>query len=301
MKNAGILYALLTSLFLSTGFIFAKYFLEFTNVETLNALWFWIAFFASAVVLLIRDKSKALIKFKQHWKDGLIVGGANAFAAVFWFKSIELAGPTVSAFILRFSTIFIIFLGVLFLKEKLHVHDIVGAAIAIGGAIVISIAGAEGESYASAGTLVAFAACFAIAIHQVLAKVYVKNIDPLSLVGFRVFYTGLFVLAYAIITGKLQPFPIAQLPLLTGAVVINALVGFIFLYKALELLDVSKVAVIRTLDPFVVVVFAFLFFRSMPSMSELVGGSLVVAGVLVATYGHSITTILRTVKWLPWF
>lgn len=298
MKNAGLVYAVLSSLFLSTGFVLAKHFLQYTNPETLNTLWFGIAFIVSIAILLVRNSSKTINAFKDHWKDGLVVGGANALAAGLWFHSINISGPTLTAFLVRFSTIFIIVLGILFLKEKLHLHDVAGLLIALAGAFTISFANGD---YLKVGTLVALAASLAIAVHQVLSKVYVKTIDPLMLVSLRTLYTALFLLLYAAIFSKLQPFPLAQLPWLTIAITVNAVFGFVFFYKALELLDVSKVAIIRTLDPFIVVVYVFAIFRTVPDLNEIIGGTLVVAGVLVTMYGHSIRTMLRAVKWLPWF
>lgn len=298
MKNAGLVYAVLSSLFLSTGFVSAKHFLQYTNPETLNTLWFGIAFIVSIAVLLVRSRQRTIRAFREHWKDGVIVGGANAVAAAFWFHAISITGPTLTAFLIRFSTIFIIILGILFLKEKLHLHDIVGMLIALAGAFAISFANGD---YLKIGTLVALAASLAIAVHQVLSKVYVKTIDPLTLVSLRTLFTALFLLAYAASFSKLQAFPIDRLPFLTVVIVVNAIFGFVFFYKALELIDVSKVAIIRTLDPFIVVVYALAIFHTVPDINELVGGTMVVAGVLVAMYGHGIRTLLRTVKWLPWF
>jgi drug/metabolite transporter (DMT)-like permease len=296
MQNKGLIYAILASLFLSTGFVFAKHFLQYANPATLNVLWFWIAFVVSTAILLVRDRLKTVRTFKEHWKDGFVVGGANAFAAIFWFESINVAGPTLSAFLLRFSTIFIIFLGVLFLKEKLHIQDVVGTLIALTGAFAISF---TLGNYLDKTILVPLAAAFAISVHQVLAKFYVKNIDPLSLVSFRVFYTAVFLTIFAVATSQLHSFPINQLPQLVGAVIINAVIGFVLLYKALELLDVSKVAIIRTLDPFIVVIFAFAVFQTFPSTNQLIGGSLVITGVLVTIFGHNIKTLMRITK-VPW-
>lgn len=298
MKNAGLVYAVLSSLFLSTGFILAKHFLNYTNPETLNTLWFGIAFVVSIALLLAKNPSKTVKVFREHWKDGSIVGGANAVAAAFWFQSINIAGPTLTAFLIRFSTIFIILLGIVFLKEKLHFHDIVGMVIALGGAFAISFATGD---YLNKGVVVALAASFAIAIHQIMSKVYVKRINPLTLVSLRTLYTALFLLIYAAVFSKLQPFPLEQIPFLLIAVIVNAIFGFVFFYKALELLDVSKVAIIRTLDPFIVAVYALAAFHTLPSLNQLVGGTLVVAGVLVTMYGHGIPTLLRAVKGLPWF
>ena len=91
------------------------------------------------------------------------------------------------------------------------------------------------------------------------------------------------------------------MPFLTAAIVVNAIFGFVFFYKALELIDVSKLAIIRTLDPFVVVIYMLALFHTLPALNEFVGGTLVVAGVLVTMYGHNIRTLVRLVKGLPWF
>ncbi len=298
MKNPGLIYAVLSSLFLSTGFIFAKHFMKYANVETLNTLWFGIAFLVSIAILLAKDSRKTIKAFREHWKDGMIVGGANALAASFWFNAINITGSTLTAFLVRFSTIFIILLGIIFLKEKLHIHDIIGLLIAIAGAFIINFSGGYNIS---SGVLVAIAASLAIAVHQVLSKVYVKTIEPLLLVSLRTLYTAAFLGLYALLTSKLQPFPMGQVPFLTVAIVINAVFGFVFFYKALELMDVSKVAIIRTLDPFIVVIYALALYRAIPDARELAGGTLIVAGVLVTMYGHSIRTMIRAVKWLPWF
>lgn len=298
LKEKGIFYAVLSSLFLSTGFILATYFLQYTNPETLNVLFFTIAFVVSFAFLLVKNFGITVRAFRQYWKDGVLLGGANAIAAGLWFNSISIMGPTPTAFIVRFSTIFIIILGILFLKEKLHLQDVAGMLIAVAGTLLIN---AGNGDYLQAGTAVALAASFAIAVHQVLSKVYVKSIDPLILVSLRTFYTALFLLLYAVVFSKLQPFPINQLPLLVAGTTVNAVIGFVFFYKALELIDVSKVAIIRTLDPFVVVVYVLAVFHTLPSAHQFLGGSLVVLGVLVSMYGHNIKTLLGIVKYRPWF
>ncbi len=296
--KSGLLYAVLSSLFLSTGFILAKRLLAYTNAETLNTLWFGLSFVLTISFLLMRNRSKTVRLFRTNWKDGVVIGLVNAVAATLWFHSINISGPTLTAFLVRFSTIFIIILGVIFLKERLHLHDVVGLLIALAGAFIISL---TGGNYLAKGAVIALLASFAIAVQVVVSKVYVKTIDPLTLVSMRALFTATFLAIYAAALSKLQPFPAGQLPLLLVAVVLNAVLGFVFFYKSLELLDVSKVAVIRTVDPFVVVVYALAYFGTIPHPRELIGGLLVITGVLVTMYGHGITTMLRTVKWLPWF
>lgn len=283
MKSTGLVYTSLSSLFLSTSFISIKYFLQYTNTETLNVIWFSAAFLLSFAFLLVKNSNKVMAVFKKNWKAGLLIGGANALSSILFIESISRAGPTPTAFVVRFSAIFLIFLGILVFKEKLHSRDLVGMVIAVGGALLISFGSGN---YLNAGVLLALAAAFMMAVNSVLMKVYIKSADPLSLTCLQSLYTAILLLVYALIFSKIRSFPAGQLPLVAVAVTVSVILSLIFYYKALQLLNLSKIAIIRTLEPFMVAVLALIVFRTLPSTNQLVGGTLVVIGVFLTIVGY---------------
>ncbi len=294
--NKGYAYALLSALLLSGSTLTNKYLLGFVNSRMLSFLFFISVFAGSSALLLQRSRRGFFSNLARHWKDGVIVGGFNAIAASFFFLALSMLDASTTSFLARFSTIFIILIGVFFLKEKLTLYDYPGMLLAVFGALVMNY---RNGAFTSLGLVVALAAALGIAFHQITAKMFVRRVDPLVLVNLRTLFSSFFLLLVAAATSAIQPVPLRLIPLIfiTGSVV--AMLGFFFFYRSLELMDVSKAAVIRTVDPFIILVYSFLIFGSTPSFQEIIGGSLIVAGVTVIILKHRIREIVDEFK-LPW-
>ncbi|MBI4438980.1 DMT family transporter [Candidatus Woesearchaeota archaeon] len=277
-SGKGFLLAVLSGLCISSSFVFVKYLLQFIGMELLMLLWFSAATIVSwaAMLLLSRRQPTHYISF---WKEGLILGFVNFVAAMLWAASISTIGPSLTAFFLRFATIFIIALGIVFLREKLNKLEIAGAAIAVSGALIISL---DMKIVALAGTMIAVLAAITIGLQEFISKIYVSRIEPYTLNSLRVSCSFLFLSAFSMATGKIEPVQIWLLPLIISGSAISAVIGFIFYYKALSQMSISKVAIIRTLDPFIVIAYAFLLFRTVPDAIELIGGGLIVLGVILS-------------------
>ena len=293
----GLWYAVIASLLLASHKLFAQHFLEYVNPATANTLWFGAVFVISSLFLLKMhafNSKEILVSYGRHWKDGLIVGGLNAIAATLVYNAINLIGPATTSFLLRISMIFIVILGVVFLKERLHFHDLVGFALAIIGTIVISIS--DGH-YFGLGVAIAIIATVAIALHQFFAKIFVAKIAPMKLVNIRTLFSSSLLLLFALVTRSFEPSKLPwqqfMLLLIGGAI---SVIGFYFFYKALEAAEVSKGAVIRSLDPFVVVIYSFLIYHGAPTAQEILGGSLIVLGVVAMTSHRGLISIISRVK-----
>ncbi|MBS3132962.1 DMT family transporter [Candidatus Woesearchaeota archaeon] len=295
--NRGYLYALVSSLLLSSSVVINKYLLGFVNSRMLSFMFFASVFVGSSVFLLYR-KTGFLANIRSHWKDGIIVGGFNALAATLFFFSLSLLDASTTSFLVRFSTIFIILIGVFFLKERLTLYDYLGMALAVTGALLISY---SNGGYTKLGLVVALTAAFAIALHQITAKMFVRKISPLALVNLRTFFSSLFILLLVFATSSFQPIDLKLIPLIfvTGAVI--AMSGFFFFYKSLELIEVSKAAIIRTADPFIILIYGLVIFRTIPGVHEVTGGSLIFLGVAVIILKRRIGRIVAAFRPLSWF
>ncbi len=295
--NKGYVYALLSGLLLSGSTLINKYLLNFVNSRMLSFLFFISVFIGSSALLLYQSRRGFFGNLVRHWKDGIIVGGFNALAATFFFLALSMLDAATTSFLVRFSTIFIILIGVFFLKERLAFYDYPGMLLAIAGAFLINY---SNGAYTRLGLVVALLAAFGIALHQITAKIFVKRMNPLVLVNLRTLFSSFFLLLVAAASSSIQQVPFKLLPLMlvTGAVV--AMLGFFFFYRSLELMDVSKAAVIRTVDPFIILVYSFFIFRSIPTFQEIIGGSLIVAGVAIMILKHRLREIVDEFK-LTWF
>ena len=310
--NKGFLYAVLAALFLASGIIYNKYLLEngLLNSRMLGFAFFVSVFIGSSILFAFKNLQGFLKNLTGHWKDGIVVGGFNAMAASLFFMALDLLEASTTAFIVRFSTIFIIIVGVIFFREKLTKYDLIGIFFSVGGAFLLNYGSSPGSESHTKGVAIALLAAFAIAMHHITAKMYVKKTGALALVNVRVLFTSFFLFIVTLATDSLEPIPLIAYPILAIGGGVFAVAGFVFFYKALELEDVSKVAVIRTLDPFVVLiysVFLFLLFPGwreitggIPGWFEITGGSLIVVGVIIITLKNKIRKLVHDIKSILW-
>ena len=301
--NKGFLYAVLAALFLASGIIYNKYLLEIESVNPrmLGFAFFVSVFIGSSILFAFRDFHGFVKNIADHWKDGVIVGGINAVAASLFFTSLDLLDASTTAFIVRLSTIFVILIGMLFLREKLTKYDFIGILFGVGGALLLNH-GIDSRGFDShtKGLFIALFAALAIALHQIAAKMYVKKVGALALVNVRVLFSSLFLFVIVLATNSMQSLPLIAFPIFAIGGGIFAVAGFVFFYKALELEDVSKVAIIRTLDPFVVLVYSVILFGLFPDWHEITGGSLIVAGVVIIILKRRISKLVHGLKAMLW-
>ncbi len=289
--NKGFFYAVLSVFFVSTSFVFVQHLLAYIPPELLMALWTLSAAAVSALILAFYNKSNPIKYFRKNWREGLILGALNFFATLFWVFSVKMLGAAISAFVLRFMTIFMIFLGLVFLKEKMSLIEAVGAMIAIMGAFLISY---DSSSTITLGLIIGILAALAIAVHDFVGKKFAAKINPFALTHLRVSFSFMLLFSYTAIIGKVQTVPLKYLGLIAIGASLSAVMGYIFYFQSLKEIDFSKVAIIKTLEPFVVLVYAFILFRSLPNQTQLAGGVLIVGGVLISEISHFATNVFKS-------
>ncbi len=281
-KALGTVYTAISGALLAVSFIFAQYLLEYMTPEMMELAWFAAAAVLAIIVAAIARKANPFYYLRANLKEGIFLGLTNGTAALLWAFSIKLTNASMTAFFLRFTTIFIIIIGIFFLKERLQAWEIIGAAIAIFGAFTLSF---KEPSAIHFGIAVIILTALVSAISEILAKIYVKKIEPYTLSAIRTSFSLLAMIAIIVPLGRLTPVPLWTIPVLAVASLVTAVFGFIFYYKAFELIEISQAAIIRTLDPFFVVIYAFIIFGTFPSGNEMIGGALIVAGVIVSQIG----------------
>ena len=131
-------------------------------------------------------------------------------------------------------------------------------------------------------TLVLLGSALLFASANSLSKVYVENVNPVSLAGGNSMFVFLFVFAYSLLSGRLETtFPSVTLVYAFLGSVTGVFLSFILFYKALEVFEVSKTATVRTIEPFLTAIFSFAILSLTPTANQLMGGVLIVIGVVV--------------------
>jgi chloramphenicol-sensitive protein RarD len=278
-EQKGILFTISASLSLGLNFIFAKLLVDLINVETSNTIWFMFASILYVSFFILKSKTK---NFKIIWKmkkEILLVGFLSSIGAIFWMYGIFYAGTNNMSFVFQFNIIFTILLGITFLGDRFKKLEAVGILVAIVGIIILAYNNSEISIFSIA---IILTSAFFNSLTNLALKIFVRKTNPIVMAGGRAILIFLIILGYSLTTNKLQTsipsiaFLYAFLGGLTGA-----FIGFIFFCKALEKIKISKVMTLRTIEPFLVVIFSFVILLIIPTINQLIGGSIIVIGIII--------------------
>jgi len=121
------------------------------------------------------------------------------------------------------------------------------------------------------------------ALTAVFAKAGVRHVDADLAMALRTLIVALLIVPFVLVTGKwsnpLDLAPRTQLFLTLSAVATGA--SWLCYFRALQLGDVTKVALLDKFSVVLVVVFAVAFLGERPSLREWAGIGLMVAGLAV--------------------
>jgi len=270
------LFAVSASLMFGLSPVFARLTLDFVNVETMNVLF---TAFASMcfIVLFAVFKGKHFRSIRGNWRKVALMSLLSAAGSMLFTYGIFLYGPVNAAFLIQFTAVFTILFGVVFFKERFTRLEFFGVLLAIVGVFVL----AYGDlSLEIVGTVVLLGAALFFASANSLSKVYVKNVNPVALAGGNSMFMFLFIFAYTMLAGRLETtFPSVTLGYAVLGSVTGVVLSFILFFKALKAFEVSKAATIRTMEPFLTVIFSFAILAGIPTANQLLGGALIVVGV----------------------
>ncbi|HLD83878.1 MAG TPA: DMT family transporter [archaeon] len=251
---------------------------------------FLAAFVASLILVMQRRETGHMIEsMKKYRKTVIAIGVLNAIGSIALFFALDIIGPSLTGFFSRFSTIFIVILSALFLNEKLGRIEIVGAAMILIGSMSISYTGGptvvEGMAFALLSAVM-------LAIVQTLSKKYIEEIQPASLNALRTLFLFLSVLLVVAATGNFyMPSP-ATVALLFIAGLSGAFLSAYLRYRAMELIGLSKIALIRALDPLVIGTYSFFLLGEVMTGAELLGSFVVFAGLMVFMFGNGKSAVI---------
>ncbi|MBI2084684.1 MAG: DMT family transporter [Candidatus Aenigmarchaeota archaeon] len=275
----GYIYVITSLLLTGVAFIAMTVALRTAEIQTALFFMFATGFVLSSIMLVATRKiDEAKTIAKKYWKPLLVIGALNAVTAFLWLLSLNLVGPSVTAFVGRFGTIFTILMSVIFLKERFNRLELVGALIMIAGAFVLSY---NGGNFIIFGVLVVITMSFLFSNWQFMSKRYIKHISPLVMNHARFTITFVIVGTYVLLTGNLSVPSLTPIALIMLSSVCGGIIGFILIYKAMEIADLSKISTIQSLEPFVIMVYSALILGSIPTGYQLMGGIVIVGGALL--------------------
>ncbi len=134
----GLIFALLSAFFAALVAIFGKIGLKTVDSTVATSLRAWVMAVGIFVLTLSVGKGGQLLEVKSaDWLWIILSGAAGAASWIFYFAALKLADASKVAVLDRMSLVLVIILAAVFLGEKFSLKMALGAALMVGGALLI--------------------------------------------------------------------------------------------------------------------------------------------------------------------
>ena len=221
-----------------------------------------------------------LSPFTKHIWLFLVLGFLVGSSTNMNYEAVAFIDPGTASLLGKTSILFGLVFGLLWLKERLTLRQVVGSLIALVGVIVVTF---QPGDYLRLGSLLILGSTFAYALHAALSKRYGSQIEFLDFFFFRLLCTtgALFLISLA--RGALV-WPSRTAWLLLALVgTIDVVISRTLYYAVLRRAKLSVFNIVLTVSPVVTIAWSWLLFGTIPTVQQALGGIAVILGVLLVT------------------
>ena len=274
----GSLLAFLSAVAVSLVFITSK--VAQRTMETRLFLFWWFACAALwAIIILIVNRKDFLCyigKIKTFKWFFLYFVFSESCAAFLFFFTIKQVNPAVVSFIGSLTPLFVAVIAFFYIKERLCPREILGGLISIAGVILITYVSPEITVFY---TLLVLLMVTIFSFNNVLVKKKTADVPPILITLVRIFFLMITYLGYNLIAGGLRAPTSGEFwPLLAGSF-LGPILGMTLLFTALKYVKSTQVSLIKNSQPFLVVLFSYLFLGTGVTLNQLWAGTLIILGI----------------------
>jgi drug/metabolite transporter (DMT)-like permease len=193
--------------------------------------------------------------------------------------------PTVVAFVSRVETLVAILLGVWFFGERFTRKEALGAVFVMAGVVALRYAGGIAVER---GFWIILLASVGFGVAEALAKKTVSIVDPYIFALVRNMFLGSMCFAIALARpGGLQvPQETLGWLAVVGIGVSGPFLGRVHFLRALQIIHISKTALVSQSQPIFVALVSFFVLSTIPSQREWIGGVIIILGCVLLIAGR---------------
>ena len=169
-------------------------------------------------------------------------------------------------------------------RQKTSIYTVIAIALGLSGVALLSLRGGVGQTSSLTGIILVLLSGLSYAIYLVTVNnvKVLRSMDNLKLTFYAIFFSGVFFLLDALLTGGLQPIPSkwAMLNVLLLAL-LPTLVSNLALVRAIKSIGSTLTSVLGAMEPLTAIVIGVLFLGEEVSSAMLLGVILILSAVTI--------------------
>lgn len=233
----------------------------------------------SALWALRKGVTEPIQVIRQGWKPLVLTGFFASGWVFFYFSGLSRLDPAVATFLINSRILWALIIGVVFLHERYTVSQTMAIAIVAAGVVTVFLDADSGVE--TAGMLfMVVAAVFYVLTNTTVKRGAMRFGVELSLFA-RFFFPAIVLIVASVVSGIavswLTP---RNVSLILGGSLVGPFLSFLLIFSALKYLDLALHTVFQSIAIALTAVLTFVVFGTVPSVSRLLGGTLIVVGIV---------------------
>ena len=299
-RSWGYLSALMVALLFGVWFSMDKILLGYLHPLVLAALTYLIAsvflFFINfsplkTKILNIINRGDELENFMSKKDYGILFLTAtfgSLIAPALYLSGLSRITAVNAALLTNVEILFIIIIGIFFLKEKVHKKDILGFAFLLTGAVFLSTNNLQNISFNQSlfGSLLVVSASFFWSLDTSLSKFLSRKQNIIFVTALKSGFGGSILLVMSLIGGLAFTLPLFRLPLLLFIGLVCVSFSLVLIYYSLRVIGSTRTGSIFALSSLFGAVTAFIVLNEPLTTFQLLFGFLMLAGVFILYKGE---------------
>ncbi len=284
----GYLFAFIAVIAVSNVYIFSKAALNEVTLAQFGTYWFAFGILWNLIFAIQRKKLPILRTFgKNQFLLLFVLGVLEIVATSFFFLAIHtIPNPAVVSFIGNINPVFVTILGFIFLRERFNIKELIGMALALLGAFIISYQrSTDLKNLFIEGTGYMIFSGFIYSFSTIIAKKNVQKLGPSIMALSRTLQLFLFSIAALWFLGQsIHISSKAFWNIFIGSG-LGPFLTTIAGYQALKYIEAGRASVLGSSKGLFVMIGAYFYFDSLPQMHQIWGGLISISGVILISMG----------------
>lgn len=233
-------------------------------------------------IFLLKYRKEVLVLSRRDWIFSTIAGIFLAFHFIFWFESLNYTSVASSTVLVTLQPIFAFAGTYFFFKERLAFKTILSAAIAILGSVIISWGDFQLSGSAFFGDVLALIGCALITAYLLFGQDVRQRLSLITYTFIVYSISTVTLFFYVIIQGEsFGPHPSTDWFWFIMLALIPNLLGHTLFNWSLKWVSTNVLSIAILFEPVGASILAYYVFHETLSASQIAGGLIVIAGILL--------------------